>query len=161
MYKFNLSLDVARLPDNIRREYALLVRRHPNTVDDLLGVDSDMVYDVANYPDARDLLAAADVLITDYSTIALDFLNTGRPILFFTYDLENYRDNLRGFYFDLENEGPGPVLQTTAEVVEALGDLDRVKTEYRARYDRFREIYCHAEDGRATARLVDRLLRKP
>jgi CDP-glycerol glycerophosphotransferase len=161
MYKFNLSLDVARLPDNIRREYALLVRRHPNTVDDLLGVDSDMVYDVANYPDARDLLAAADVLITDYSTIALDFLNTGRPILFFTYDLENYRDNLRGFYFDLENEGPGPVLQTTAEVVEALGDLDRVKTEYQARYDRFREIYCHAEDGRATARLVDRLLRKP
>jgi CDP-glycerol glycerophosphotransferase len=159
MYKFNMQLDVTRLPEWVKKEYALLVRRHPNTVDDLLGFDSDFVYDVANYPDARDLLAAADVLISDYSTIALDFVNTGRPIIFYTYDLENYRDNLRGFYFDLENEGPGPVLQTTAEVVEALADLDRVRADYATRYQRFKEIYCHAEDGAATARLVDRLLR--
>jgi CDP-glycerol glycerophosphotransferase len=156
-YKFDMRLDASRFPPNIQRDYVLLVRRHPNTVDDLLGHDSDFVYDVANYPDVRDLLVAADVLVTDYSTISLDFLNTGRPILYYTYDLASYRDNLRGFYFDLEGEGPGPVLETTEEVVTALGDLDAVQRDYRDRYERFREIYCHAEDGRATDRLIDRL----
>ncbi|MPZ26652.1 MAG: glycosyltransferase [Micromonosporaceae bacterium] len=158
-YKFDMRLDVSQFPGELQQEYALLVRRHPNTVDDLLGQDSDFVFDVANYPDVRDLLAAADVLVTDYSTISLDFLNTGRPVLYYTYDLASYRDSLRGFYFDLEGEGPGPVLETTGEVVGALQDLDAVQDQYRERYEKFRQVYCHAEDGHATARVVDRLLR--
>jgi CDP-glycerol glycerophosphotransferase len=158
-YKFDMRLDVSQFPPEFQREHVLLVRRHPNTVDDLLGDDSDFVFDVANYPDVRDLLVAADVLVTDYSTISLDFLNTGRPILYYTYDLASYRDNLRGFYFDLEGEGPGPVLETTGAVVEALHDLDTFQHRYRGRYERFREVYCHAEDGHATERLIDRLFR--
>jgi CDP-glycerol glycerophosphotransferase len=159
LYKFRLRLDVASFPEELRQEYALLVRRHPNTVDDLLGQGSDFVWDVGNYPDPRDLLVAADVLVTDYSTIALDFANTGRPILFYAYDLAHYRDHLRGFYFDLEADGPGPVLETSAEVADALGDLDSVTEKYRDRYEAVRRTFGHAEDGRATARLVDRLLR--
>ncbi|MGH3681942.1 MAG: CDP-glycerol glycerophosphotransferase family protein, partial [Natronosporangium sp.] len=157
-YKFDMRLDVSQLPASLQDEYLLLVRRHPNTVDDLLGQDSDFVFDVANYPDVRDLLAAADVLVTDYSTISLDFLNTGRPVLFYAYDLANYRDNLRGFYFDLR-DGPGPVLETTGELVDALQDLAAAGSQYRERYGKFRQVYCHAEDGHATARVVDRLLR--
>ena len=53
-----------------------------------------------------DLLLIADVLITDYSSAMFDFAVTGRPMLFFTYDLERYRDRLRGFYFDFEAEHP-------------------------------------------------------
>jgi CDP-glycerol glycerophosphotransferase len=158
-YRFDMRLDVSQFPPELVRDYVLLVRRHPNTVDDLLGQDSDFVFDVANYPDVRDLLVAADVLVTDYSTISLDFLNTGRPILYYTYDLASYRDNLRGFYFDLEGEGPGPVLETTQGVVDALQDLDSVADRYRARYEKFRQVYCHAEDGHATDRLIDRLFR--
>jgi CDP-glycerol glycerophosphotransferase len=158
-YKFDMRLDVSQFPPEFQREYALLVRRHPNTVDDLLGQDSEFVFDVANYPDVRDLLVAADVLVTDYSTISLDFLNTGRPVLYYTYDLANYRDRLRGFYFDLEGEGPGPVLETTGEVVAALQDLAAVQQQYRDRYEKFRLIYCHAEDGHATDRMIDRLFR--
>lgn len=159
MYKFNLRLDVAKLPAQLREEYVLLVRRHPNTVDDLLGRGSDFVWDVANYPDTGDLLAAADVLITDYSTIALDFANTGRPIVFYTYDLASYRDDLRGFYFDLEAEAPGPVVETTAEVAAALADLPATVDRYRERYQAFQKTFCHAEDGHATDRLIERLLR--
>jgi CDP-glycerol glycerophosphotransferase len=158
MYKFNLRLDVAKFPAELREEYVLLVRRHSNTVDDLLGWGSDFIWDVANYPDTRELLAAADVLITDYSTIALDFSNTGRPILFYAYDLDNYRDDLRGFYFNLESEAPGPVLRTTAEVVAALRDLPTVVERYRNQYSAFREIFGHLEDGHATDRCIDRML---
>lgn len=49
-------------------------------------------------------------MITDYSSLMFDFVNTGRPILFFTYDLDHYRDTLRGFYFDFEQSAPGPLL---------------------------------------------------
>lgn len=158
-YKFDMRLDVSRFPRALLDEYVLLVRRHPNAVDDLLGQDSEFVFDLANYPDVRDLLVAADVLITDYSTISLDFLNTGRPILYYAYDLASYRDDLRGFYFDLEREGPGPVLETSDDVVDALQDLDTVTSQFRDRYENLRRIYCHAEDGHATERLIDRLLR--
>ena len=55
-----------------------------------------------------------------------DFANTGRPMLFFTYDLEAYRDEIRGFYFDFVAKAPGPLLQTTDELAAALQDLDAV-----------------------------------
>jgi CDP-glycerol glycerophosphotransferase len=158
-YKFTLHLDVSQFPSHIQEEYVLLVRRHPNAVDDVLGQNSDFVFDVANYPDVRDLLVATDVLITDYSTISLDFVNTGRPVLFYAYDLAKYRDNLRGFYFDLEHEGPGPVIQTTHEVIESLQNLEEASEKYRDRYARFHKMFCHAEDGHATERLIERLLR--
>ena len=78
----------------------------------LTGADG-FVRDVSRYPDVNELLLATDVLITDYSSLMFDFANTGRPMLFFTYDLEHYRDALRGFYFDFERM-PGPLLRTSA-----------------------------------------------
>ena len=53
-------------------------------------------------------MLAADVLVTDYSSMMFDFANTGRPMLFFTYDLDTYRDEVRGFYFDFLERAPGP-----------------------------------------------------
>ena len=46
------------------------------------------------------------MLITDYSSVFFDFATLRRPILFFTYDLEKYRDQLRGFYLDFESKRP-------------------------------------------------------
>ena len=62
-------------------------------------------------PDGTELLLAADVLVTDYSSMMVDFANTGRPMLFFTYDLDAYRDEIRGFYLDFVGTVPGPLLR--------------------------------------------------
>ena len=125
-------------------------------------IDSTMfggfVRNVSSYPDIRDLYLVSDVLVTDYSSVMFDFVNTGRPILFFTWDLEEYRDNLRGFYFDFEKEAPGPLLTESSGVIEALDRLDEVQVEYADRYEAFREKYTGIEDGRAAARFVDQLL---
>jgi CDP-glycerol glycerophosphotransferase len=113
---------------------------------------------VSAWPDATELLAAADVFVTDYSSLAYDFALTNRPILFFTYDLEVYRDEIRGFYVDLEAEAPGPLLRTTDELAEALSGVGYdVPAEYNARYRAWRERFCELDDGRASARLVERL----
>jgi CDP-glycerol glycerophosphotransferase len=75
--------------------------------------------------------------------------------VFYTYDLEDYRDNLRGFNLDLEAEAPGPLLRTSAEVIAAVGDLDAVAARHRARYEAFAAKFCSLDDGKAGARACD------
>ena len=106
-----------------------------------------------------DLLAVADVLITDYSSVMFDFASTGRPMLFFTYDLAHYRDRLRGFYFDFEAEAPGPLLSTSADVIGAIRAVDSVAQQYATRYKAFAERASDLDDGHAAKRLVDAMLR--
>jgi CDP-glycerol glycerophosphotransferase len=115
------------------------------------------VHDVSMHPDISDLYLAADVLVTDYSSVMFDFAVTGRPLIFFAYDLARYRDDLRGFYLDLEQIAPGPVLTSSDDVVAALADLPGVRARYAPAYDRFRTRFCALEDGHATDRVLSRL----
>jgi CDP-glycerol glycerophosphotransferase len=62
---------------------------------------------------------------------------------------------VRGFYFDFEREVPGPLLTTTAEVIEALAQLDDVARDHAGAYERFVQRFCHLEDGRASDRVID------
>jgi CDP-glycerol glycerophosphotransferase len=78
-------------------------------------------------------------------------------MLFFTYDLEAYRDQIRGFYFDFEAKSPGPLLESTEELAAALHDIDAVHARYADRYAAFRETFCTLDDGHATERVVDRV----
>ena len=55
-----------------------------------------------------------------------DFCVTGKPILFLTPDIAQYRDSTRGFYFDLEEKAPGPLLNTTDEVVRSIRNIGAV-----------------------------------
>ena len=138
----------------------LLIRRHPNVVDTVPARPDGFVRDVSDYPDITELFLIADVLITDYSSLMFDYAVTGRPMLFFTYDLEHYRDDLRGFYFDFERQAPGPLLTTSDEVIEALRTLDDVAAAHRTAYTRFAAQFCDLDDGKAAGRVVDRLLRE-
>jgi CDP-glycerol glycerophosphotransferase len=114
-------------------------------------------FNVTAYPDITELFLVADVLVTDYSSAMFDFAVTGRPMVFFTYDLAEYRDSLRGFYLDFEAEAPGPLLATSAEVIAALKDIDAVAAPYRDTYQRFAAMFCSLDDGKAAARVCDRL----
>ncbi|MBA2522664.1 MAG: CDP-glycerol glycerophosphotransferase family protein [Solirubrobacterales bacterium] len=111
--------------------------------------------DVTTWPDISELYLAADVLITDYSSAMFDFAVTGKPMVFYTYDLEHYRDELRGFNFDFEGEAPGPLLRTPEELVRALERIGDQAGEYAERYGAFRERFCPLDDGRASQRVID------
>ena len=135
----------------------MLYRKHHYCVDPAPATADGFVRDVSAYPDATELMLAADVLVTDYSSMMFDFATTGRPMLFFTYDLDAYRDEIRGFYFDFGERAPGPLLRTTDELAAALVDLDGVVAEHADRYREFAAEFCEFDDGRAAARVVDRL----
>jgi len=157
-YKLDLRLDLERAYEKLGDEYVLMVRRHPWVVDRVPRAGKDFVYDVSTYPEIMDLFLITDVLVTDYSSLMFDFANTGRPMLFFTYDMTEYRDNLRGFYFDFEETAPGPLLPTSDELIEAIADVDAVAAAHTARYQAFVDQFCPLDDGKAAARVVDRAL---
>ena len=132
----------------------LLVRAHNH--DKVLAQyagSSERVLNVSRYPDAQDLLAISDVLVTDYSSMFFDFAATGRPIIFFPYDLEEYRDEVRGFYFDLQAEAPGPLARRVEDLVEYVRGADQLPG-----YAEFVHRHCPHDDGHASERVLERVL---
>jgi len=152
-----LGLDVVALADALGPGYVLLVRQHYYLGHRPRYPDGPGLRDVSVYPDISDLYLAADALVTDYSSALFDFAVTGKPILLHPYDLEHYRDRLRGFTFDILAESPGPVVLDQAELTQLLRDLPGVAAQHAERYDRFRARYCHLDDGHATERVLEQL----
>ena len=150
-----MLLDVERVAAALGPDVAVLVRGHMLTRRWAWSGRSPSVVDVTDYPEINDLFLAADVTITDYSSIMFDFSVTSKPLIFFAPDLEDYRDRRRGTYFDLAEKGPGPVVSTTDEVVDALADLPSVRARYAERYADWQATYNPRDDGHAAARVVD------
>jgi CDP-glycerol glycerophosphotransferase len=155
-FTLDLRLDLDKARAELGDDHVLLVRRHAKVVDTVTSADGEFSRDVSLWPDVNELLLATDVLVTDYSSLMFDFANTGRPMLFFTYDLANYRDRLRGFYFDVERV-PGPLLMTSDEVINGIRDADALRQQYDLAYRTFVTDFCPWDDGGASARFVDRV----
>jgi CDP-glycerol glycerophosphotransferase len=157
-YRFDMRLDLERAWRELGDDHVFLIRGHHHTADDVpAGMRDGFALNVTAYPDITELYLVSDVLVTDYSSAMFDYAVTGRPILFFTYDLAEYRDSLRGFYFDFEAEAPGPLLARSAEVIEAIRDVDAVAASHRDAYQRFAARFCSLDDGKAGVRVCDRL----
>ncbi len=151
--RMQLALDLERLVADLGPGVRVLTRVHYFMTERLDSLDVPGVSDVSWHPDIAELYAAADVLVTDYSSSMFDFAVTGKPLIFYAYDLESYRDVDRGFYFELEPVAPGPVVRTQDELTAALNDLPRVRGGYAEAYKEFRQTYCALDDGRATRRV--------
>jgi len=155
--RLDLHLDVARLRDALGPGTVLLFRKHHLVLDPVPVTADGFVRDVTGWPDAAELLAAADVLVSDYSSLVGDFAAAGRPVVLFAYDLETYRDEVRGLYVDLEAEGPGPVVRSTDDVAEAVRAAG-AQDGWAQRRAAFAERYGPPVDGGAAARAADLLV---
>lgn len=134
----------------------VLVRGHSRTLQPGRDAAGPRVIDVTAFPDTAQLLLVADALITDYSSVMFDFSVTGKPMYFFVPDLEHYRGELRGFYFDLAAHAPGPVVRTEDELVAALRHGD--PADHAAAYAQWRARFNARDDGHAADRVVSRIL---
>ncbi|MGG1572268.1 bifunctional glycosyltransferase/CDP-glycerol:glycerophosphate glycerophosphotransferase [Fictibacillus sp. NRS-1165] len=159
-YKFQLRLDLEEMKQRLGDEYVILLRMHYFIADniDTAGAEG-FAYNFSKHNDIAELYLISDLLITDYSSVFFDYANLQRPILFYTYDLEKYRDTLRGFYIDMEKEVPGPLLRDSSEVISSIKNIDIVKKQYKENYDRFYDKYCSWENGNATQRVIERVFK--
>lgn len=154
-------LDPEQLREDLGDDFIVMVRGHSRTLSIATGSRAAGVIDVTTYPDVSELFLAADVLITDYSSLMFDYSVTGKPMIFFVPDLDEYRDDIRGVYFDLAVEAPGPVVYRQEEVLRSLRRLSEDRSTYAERYRLWQERFNAHDDGHSAERVVDRLFELP
>lgn len=155
-YKFSLKLEFQKMKESLEKDYVMIVKYHYLIMDniDWSGYEGfiyayDLSYDIS------ELYLVSDLLITDYSSVMFDYSLLKRPMLFYAYDLDNYKNKLRGFYFDFMNEAPGPISLTTEELICDILNYDESK--YEEKYEKFAEKYNHLDNGKASEKVVDLL----
>ncbi|MET7749406.1 bifunctional glycosyltransferase family 2 protein/CDP-glycerol:glycerophosphate glycerophosphotransferase [Micromonospora sp. NPDC005367] len=148
-------LNVGRFADQLSPETVLLVRVHHFDRTIVAG-DHPRVIDVCDHPRVEDIYLAADVLITDYSSVMFDYAVLDRPLVIFAADWETYRAN-RGAYLDVFAEGPGAAARTEEELVELFRSGAVFGEQATVARKVFRERFCYLDDGHASERVVRRV----
>lgn len=147
------SLDIGAFNERFGEEYRLLVRLHPQVRTgsaDLTGAT-----DVGDYSRLNDLIRLADIMITDYSSICMDFAFLGKPIYFYAFDLEKYVSD-RAFYEDYESYVPGPVARDFQTLLNLINN--NIAQSFERRMDEFRFYNFGEQDGKSAKRVVDRII---
>lgn len=157
-YKFNLKLDLKKMQESLGEDYVVVLRMHYLIAENMdISEFNTFAYDLSSYEDIAELYLISDILITDYSSVFFDYANLRKPILFFTYDIDKYRDTLRGFYMDFENEAPGPLLRTSDEVIEAIKRIASIQNKYKKRSNAFYIKYCKYDNGKASKNIIEKV----
>lgn len=149
-------LDLEKFNCELGSEYVLALRLHPKIKNFYSkDISSEGKYiDVSDFESEQELMLLSDILITDYSSIMIEYSALNKPTVFFTYDLDYYLANERGFYYDFESTVPGPIVFSSDELIDAIKndqfDKSKISEFVKTQFD---EI-----DGHSSERIVDYLL---
>ena len=149
-------MDLEKFNKELGEEYILVLRLHPKIkkfFKDKIEVNQKYV-DCSDFKNEQELLLISDILISDYSSIMIEFALLNKPIIFYTYDYDTYMSKDRGFYFDFKKNVPGPVVYTTDELIAEVKNNDFGKNKI----SEFRKTQFNSIDGEASKRVVDFLL---
>ena len=129
-------------------EYCLVVRLHPQIQSSTIP---EGVVDLTDYPNIRRLLCMTDLLIADYSSVAVEYSLLGRPIILYAFDEDWYLEKDRDFYFDYRETAPGPVVHSMEELIGTIEqrgwDLKKVEA--------FSRLHNEYFDDKNTERVAD------
>ncbi|MFI6320701.1 CDP-glycerol:glycerophosphate glycerophosphotransferase [Nonomuraea sp. NPDC050556] len=151
----SVRADLRLMAEALSDEWVLILRTHPV---ERYKVPQDVrhfVRPAGSYPEINDLMLVSDALMTDYSSVSSDYAVTGKPMLFYIDDWDEYRLNERGVYHDLPAIAPGPCVTTTEDLVDCIANLPAVHASFAEKYAAFRELWCSQERGNASARVVE------
>ena len=137
----------------------VILRLHPEVKNrlDISEYDASVI-DGNVYPDIFRLYMASDIMVTDYSSVSIEYSLLKRPILYYMYDLEEYTKE-RNFYFNYLDRLSGPIIRTEEELIHAVENIDSIMEEYHDRYEAYYEHYNRLNDGHVCERFC-RLLKE-
>ena len=146
-----------KLAQALGDQYVIITKLHPyvrgeripQIPEDLKG---SFAADASGVLSIDELLCAADICISDYSSLIYEYSLFERPMIFYAYDLDDYFD-WRGFYYNYDELTPGPVCRTTGEIIDCIRHIDE-------RFDpqqvaAFRSLFMGSCDGHATERIEE------
>lgn len=149
-------LDLEKFNNALSEEYVLALRLHPKINQFFKGdIDTKADFiDVSDYKNEQELMLISDLLITDYSSIMIEFALLNKPIIFFTYDYDRYLTKDRGFYYDFESNVPGDIVKTDDELIKLIKE-GSYNTE---KHNSFLKMQFDYLDGNSSKRIVDFIL---
>ncbi len=143
-----------------RKNIILIVKKHP--FDNKLKIEqlSNIKDYSSKIDDIQELLASVDLLITDYSSIAFDFLLTKKPIIFYDYDYNKYIRNCREIYYQYKKVLPGPFIENEEKLIEYLKNINwfndpKIKKRYEKSLNRFHKY----KDGFSCKRVYNEIIK--
>ncbi|MET9166930.1 CDP-glycerol glycerophosphotransferase family protein [Streptomyces sp. XHT-2] len=153
-------IDLARFAADLGEGRTLVVRLHPTLADGPargLGLSDlhrrGVLVDATDEPEVQDVLLAADVLVTDYSSVMFDYALLDRPVVVHADDWDAFRAS-RGAYLDVTAEAPGHVTRSYRELAWLFASGTWADEESARLRAAFRERFCEYDDGRAAERVV-------
>ena len=153
-YTYQGKMDFDRLYEKFGSTHVILFRPHYFIAGDFnFEKYKGFVFDACKVNDINDLYLISDMLVTDYSSVFFDYAVLKRPILFYMYDLADYKDKLRGFYLDLA-ELPGPIVEEMDSLIDKIVHVPEIDE----RYHNFVQKYAPLEDGKASQRACEQIL---
>ena len=156
-YTFELKADFYKWKELLGNEYVLVFKPHYLIINKYKDDEAlkGFLYSIDATAEVNELYVISDILITDYSSVFFDYAVLNRPIYFYMYDFEDYRDQLRGFYLDVYTELPGKIYENEDMLLKAIVnkdyDFECLKT--------FNERFSHAQSGDCAKKVVDILTR--
>ena len=159
-FESDIKIDFKEFNKRFGEEYVLLMRMHVTVSSDIEIPEEykHSIINVSSYPDIQELYLITDILITDYSSVLFDFAVLERPMLFYAYDLEEYKNNIRGSYLDYEKEVPGKIVRNQTELFDAIDNIEELKIEYGDKLKQFKQKYAPLDDGNAAKRIVEKIM---
>lgn len=143
---YKIKFQCEKLKRELGDNYNFLVRVHPNVKVVSPEIFQDgYVIDASKYNDIQELYAVTDILITDYSSVFFDFAILKKPMIFYPYDFEQYRDDDRGFYFLYEDTVPGPICRDEDSVIEEIKNVERTPEKFLEHLDQFNKKFNDTE----------------
>lgn len=142
------AFDFDAFQKELGEEYFLMVRLHPQIQSARVP---DNIANMTDYPNVRKLLCMTDILIADYSSIAVEYSLLNRPIILYAFDKEWYLSEDRGFYFDYEKTAPGPIVENMQDLIDCIKN----KHWDIAKVERFAHLHNDYFDDKSAERVVD------
>ena len=156
-YTYKTEVNFEKMQKELGQDYIILFRAH-YFVSNLFDFEryKGFIYDVSKVDDINELYIISDMLITDYSSVFFDYANLKRPIIFYMYDFEYYKNDVRGFYIDLK-ELPGNITKTEDELIEEIKKLNK-NFKYNKTYEEFNNKYNYLDNGNVSANVVNEII---
>ena len=150
-----LSIDLDRFVKELPKDHVLALRLHPHVARYLSLNYESRIIDFSLYENLNTLLFASDILITDYSSIVFEYSILQKPMIFYTYDLEVFSKEGRGFYEPYESYVPGNIAKTTEELITIIKEED-FQTE---KIEPFCKQSYSFFDGKSTYRVIKEVMK--
>ena len=134
------NIDINAFKAELGEEYSLIIKLHPQIHS---GKHIEGTVDATKGYDINDLTLICDVLITDYSSVCMDFALLSKPCIFFAFDLDSYEKE-RSFYYDYKSYVPGPVVSDFRSVINEIKNPRKSEEKLRSFRDfNFDYIDCN------------------